>query len=222
MDNVYSPDGLNEFLKRGRYLKIKKGQVVQSSEYRPSIIFVKKGFVKRYLITNEGTQSIQSIFGPLDVFPLTLVYKTLFNQKIYSGTEIVYYETMTACELYSVTPDELKEAVQKDPTLYKDLFSVAGLRFNSNIQQLENLSLKSSYMRVAHELAYLAQRFGRPYLGGTLVKPNLTHQDIANVLSVTRETVSLCIVELRKKGLISTGAGIVVPDIDKLLEEAAG
>lgn len=205
-----------DVMKKGRLKTSPKKQVIQSTNHNPVVNMIVSGFVKRYMINDDGTLSVQSIYGPGDVFPLTLVYKLLFDQQIYGGGQIYYYETIAPSRYYSLPAEEFQAAFKNEPQLYSDLLSIAGTRFHSNIQQLENLGLKNARHKVAHQLAYYAQRFGRPTLDGTKVLPNLTHNELAEVLSLTRETVSIAISELRKEGLIKTGKSIVIPDIKKL------
>jgi CRP-like cAMP-binding protein len=98
--------------------------------------------------------------------------------------------------------------------------AISGKRLHSTLHGLENLTLKSSYFRVAHELLYMAQRFGEQTEKGVKILIPLTHQDLADILSLTRETVSTCMVQLREKGLITTNRNIVVKDLGKLEKEA--
>jgi CRP-like cAMP-binding protein len=204
----------------GRAYKIPKGQVLQSSDDRILYNLVITGFVKRYLITNDGTLGVQSIFGPGYTFPLTPVFKTLLDQSLYSGPEIYYYQSMTDIEIYSIDQKTLKEKVSANPSLFKDLFSEAGIRLQDNIQRLENLALKSSYKRLAHQILYFALQFGERTSTGIRIDMPLTHQDFADSLSLTRETISACMMDLRKKGLIKVAKFITVPNVKKLEKEA--
>lgn len=200
--------------------KVSKGQAIQSTDDLKVFNLVMKGYIKRYLISNDGSIGVQVLYGPGDFFPITLAFKTLFGLAINESKEVYYYETMGEVEIYTIDQFALREAVTKDPRLYKDLMSVAGVRLQSTFAGLENLTLHSSYKRVAHLLAYLAHRFGKRTSAGTEIKINLTHQDLADILSLTRETVSTNIIKLRKNGLIKTKKTILVPKLKKLQEEA--
>jgi len=201
-----------------------KGHMVQSSDerYRSLLNVIKKGYIKRYSITNDGSLAVQAVYGPGDIFPLTLVFKSLVNQEVYQGPEIIYYQTMTNAEIYSIDVESLVEVSAKEPAIYRDLLTEAGVRTNSNIQRLENLSLKSSYRRTAHQLAYYAHQFGEKKNGNIRINLPLTHQDLADILSLTRETVSLNLHKLQQENLIKNGRNIVVVDLDKLEAEAYG
>jgi len=205
---------------QGRRFKLSKGQIIQSTDDRRVFNYVTKGYVKRYLISNEGNLGVQVIYGPGDVFPITLAFSILFDQEINESPETYYYESMTEVEIYTINEQDLKDKVEADPSLYRDLMAVAGKRLHSTLHGLENLTLKTSYYRVAHELLYIAQRFSEPTGSGAKILLPLTHQDLADILSLTRETVSTCIVQLREKGLIKTGKNIIVADMKKLEEEA--
>ena len=204
----------------GRNYKIPKGQIIQSTDDRRVFNYLKSGFVKRYLISNDGSYGVQVIYGPEDMFPITLAFSAVFNRNINESPETYYYEAMTDVELYTIDEATLNEAIQKDPELYKDLFGICGVRLHSTLHGLENLTLSNSYHRVAHEILFLAKKFGAKKAKGTEIQVQLTHQDLADILSLTRETVSTAMVQLRKNKLITTGKNISVPDMAKLEEEA--
>ncbi|HET6863980.1 MAG TPA: Crp/Fnr family transcriptional regulator [Candidatus Saccharimonadales bacterium] len=213
-------DRLKDMICTGRKFNISKGQIIQSTDDRRVFNYITEGYVKRYLIGNDGNLGVQVVYGPGDVFPITLAFSALFDQQINESPEVYYYEAMSDGEIFTINEADLKAKVEADPKLYRDLMAVSGKRLHSTLHGLENLTLKSSYFRVAHELYYLALRFGHKTNTGTKILIPLTHQDLADILSLTRETVSTAMAELRKNKLISTGKSIVVLDMDKLKEEA--
>lgn len=212
---------LVDLLRQGRVTKYDKGEVITDTSQEKSLWQLKSGFIKRYQITNSGFISVQSVYGPSDIFPLTYVYKALYDKQIYRGPETYYYEAMTDIELWELPLDVLKAEATKNPHLYQDLLGVAGDRFFFNIQQLENLSLASAEKRVTHQLLYMAYKWGKPVAKGVEIKVPLTQQDIADILSLTRETVSSCINKLKKTGMLKKGGRtLVIADIQKFHELA--
>lgn len=200
--NITLKSELHKLFETSKFHKIPKGQVFQFTSESMFFHLVSKGYVKRYLITDEGTESIQIIYGPNDIFPLTPVFSALVNLNIYKGSETLYYEAMTDVELYSLSKQALQDACNSQPLLYKDLFSVAGERLSSNIYRLENASLKTTENRVVDLLLHYTGRFGRHTHAGIELDIPLTHQTIANSLNVTRETVSLTMSHLHESGLV--------------------
>ncbi|MDL2341989.1 MAG: Crp/Fnr family transcriptional regulator [Patescibacteria group bacterium] len=198
--------------------RLAKGQVVHALDDRSKFNLIVSGYIKRYMITNEGNESIQVIYGPGNFFPLPPVLKTIFEMDIYRGPETYYYESMTDIVVHSVNLDTLEQALASDSSIYKDLLFIAGTRLNSYIHRLEDSSLSSSTWRVAHQLLFLADQFGETTDEGIRIQLPLTHQDLADILNVSRETVSRSLSNLREKKLIIAGQHIIIPNIDTLKE----
>lgn len=211
-----TPIRLHELLRSGKHYKRLKGQAIQASGDGGTFYLVNKGYIKRYLILKDGALGVQSIYGPGYFFPLTPAFLHLLGQTIYSGDEMYFYEAVTDAEIYSIDKDTLQRAAEADPLLYKDILFEAGKRLQSNIQQLENISLKSAYWRLAHQLVFLAEQFGQPTDEGIEIQVPVTHQDLADILSLSRETVSREMVKLKTKGLIEANRHTVVRDINAL------
>lgn len=208
--------------KNGKRSVYSKGQIVQSTEGQRTLNLITDGFVKRYLISNTGNLGVEVIYGNGDIFPLTLMFDALFNQGIYEGPEVYFYEAMGKTTLYTIDINILAKAVEKNPLLYKYLLAESGRRLHTTLNSLENLALKSPYNRVAHQLAYFAGEFGEQLKSGIKIPVPLSAQDIADVLSLPVNTIKPCLEQLHAKGLIKAGRFITIPNLAKLIEEAHG
>jgi len=200
-----------------------KQQIIQSTEDRQVVSIITSGYFRKYLITNDGSIGVMIIYGPDDIFPITILFKKLFNQPLYHGNETFFYEAMSPAEVYTVDVAYLVEEIKKDPQLYVDLLQESGRHLEFCINSLENLSLKNSEKRIAHMLCYFARKFGTTIGEGIRIDMPLTHQHIGEILSLTRETVSTNIKGLRDRGLIATknpSNSIVIPNLSKLEEES--
>jgi CRP/FNR family transcriptional regulator len=151
---------------------------------------------------------------------LTRVYYLLLDQSLYDGGEQFYYSAIGDVEVLAIHPDTLDTAIEHDPLIYKDLFSEAGHHLHTCVSNLENMAMDSTLQRVAHQLLFLAKKFGIPTEAGTSIQVPLTHQDIADILGVTRETVTRAMTTLRNQQLIQTGEHIVVCDQERLAAAA--
>lgn len=211
---------LDKILRSGRFSKIEKNQVIRTTEETEDFFLLTKGYVIRYMITNDGNIDVQSFYGPGYFFSLTTVIKGVFGEELYQSPETYYYGTLTNAEMYGIEMYKVAEAAEKDPMIYRELLMIAGRRLEANIQQIENRSLKTSYNRVAHQIAFFGEVFSDRKGDVAKLKIPLTQQNLADVLSTTRETVSLCMSDLKKKGLIKSGKFITVTSMAKLQEEA--
>jgi CRP-like cAMP-binding protein len=215
----YSPQNseLYELLRTGRTYKLGKDQVIDPLGDRSMVHYLEIGYIRRYLITHEGNKSVQNIYGPSDIFPLTPVYTQVFEMDIYRGPEQYYYESMTEVTLHSLEITKLRELLNEKPELYKDLFYAAGVRLNSYIHRMEDRSLRASLLRTAHMVAYLGQQFGKEIGENQLeIQLPLTKQSLAEILDLTRETVSRDLNRLKARGFIETSKRIVIKDMSGL------
>lgn len=207
---------INKNIKQTTTVHLKKGETVTSTDQLDSIWIVKSGFVKRFEIISTGALRVQGFYAKGDIFPLTFVFKIVLNRSIYFGPEVYHYVAMCNTTLERIKGDALLSTLDKEPLAYKDLLSVAGNRFVSNIHLLENHGLPHFHKRLAHLLSFYAQHYGTNSSKGTVISVPLTQQDIADIMSVTRETVSAGMRELKKLRLISGTRAITVQNIPEL------
>lgn len=220
MEPYVSIPELSRLLQTGTRLSYKREEAICDTDNMDGVYQVASGFVKRFEIMNNGTINVQCVYGPGDVFSITHVFHLVMHRKLYNGPETHYYEALGNTTVYKVPNEALLTALDKHPLLYKDFFAVAGIRFLSDIQLLENKSLPTAEKRVAHILSFYIDRYGKRLNKGIHLMVPLTQQDIADVLSLTRETVSLAISALKEEGLVESSRKIVVPNPDKLREFA--
>jgi CRP/FNR family transcriptional regulator, cyclic AMP receptor protein len=207
-------------ISKGRLLRLSKRSVFYSSDKGSDIMFVVKGYVKRYGIRSDGCMGMQIIYGSQDIFSLTKTFRTLLDFDIYDGPETFYYETMSDAEIYSLPLSAIAEIADTDPVIYKELLTEAAHHLKACVNSIENVSLKSTYARVAHIIVFLMNTFGKDTSEGVQLEAPVKHQDIADMLGLARATVTLAIVKLRENGLILSGTPLTVPDMERLVKEA--
>jgi CRP/FNR family transcriptional regulator len=205
----YSPkQQFDDLMNAGKmHIFPKKHQVIIDPELTICYL-INEGFIKRYLLTQEGTYGVQAVFGPGDIFPLTPVYKAVFDFSINRGKEIYYYETVTECTMHSVSKRQLTESLEQQPNLFKDLFYVAGMRLENNIFNLENASLRASHDRIYDLLLWLGEKYGEKREESFVLKLPITHELIAEMLNLARETVSKRMVRLQELGVVKKNEGL--------------
>jgi len=220
MSHLFETKDLHHLFQGAKLQSIPKGEVLYSSDQPDKLSFIISGFVKSYFIAHNGDLGVQAIYGTGDLFPLPMIFTTLLHQDVYEGQEIYYYEAMTSIWINTIDTARLRQITESNPMLYRELLQNAGHRFRSNIQFLENLRLHGAYSKTAHQLAYFGNRFGEETKDGLQIQLPLTHQDIADIIGTTRETVTAAIIKLRDKKIIKTARTILILDFDKLVAEA--
>lgn len=215
VDNYLSPL-LRKVLCGGKVQTYKKGDAIYTTSRGDKVMLIDKGFVKRYMIKNDGSISTQIIYGPQDIFSFTNIYQYLIGQSIYGGPEAYYYKALCDTRIYSMDLSLFKAELDGQPWPYRELFSEVGYHLQYCIHSIENIGISTAYGRAAHQLLFFARAFGQKTAKGTRVVAPITHQDLADLLGLTRETVTLACVKLREHKIILPGRQIVITDIGKL------
>lgn len=199
-----------------KYTKItyKKGEIILRADDPPAgAQYIKSGFVRQSFVSQSGEVLVLHIFKPGAFFPMTWIINDTSNR--------YYYEALTPVEIYRTPGGDLKKFLADTPRvtthfMSRILFGVSGL-----LERMEHLVLASAYHKTVLLLLYYVKQFKDEKVKGKLKIP-LTHKEIASWIGTTRETASLQIEALKKKGLISYDRrSIIIPDIAALSREAS-
>lgn len=195
----------------------KKGQVIlhQGDELH-YIYYVKKGFVKAYSISDSGDKQILLIFGPGDAFPL---YRDISLETYIIGS---YYEAMTDIELTRLDRKAFNKLLNEDSEAAKLAYNYNTKISADLIERLASLESENAHKKLVHLLPYLIRVCGnetspRKYR----LKMKITHEDIAGMLGLTRETASVHVKKLENIGVITYNRGNLIIDEDKLVKVLA-
>ena len=83
--------------------------------------------------------------------------------------------------------------------------------------KVEALVFRDVSSKLAELLVKLAAEYGVDDARGTLVALKITHQELANLIGSTRETVSLTLSQFKRKRLIATeGRKVIISDAEAL------
>jgi CRP/FNR family transcriptional regulator len=130
---------------------------------------------------------------------------------------LYYCDAFTDCEIYAVPRQQLSEFLHRDETMLKfTLNRYINLYVGTtlHISALEQTKAAEKLLRI---LQWLSLRFG------VEIKPNvhridvrLTHQDLAHMIGMTRETTAVELNKLRQQKVISYQNQRYILNIDKL------
>ncbi|TCN00996.1 CRP/FNR family transcriptional regulator [Paenibacillus sp. BK033] len=184
---------------------VPKDAVVQTpNAILEGLSFVKKGKLKVYKLNDNGKQFTLSI----------LTHGNMFGEinSISFGTKDVYIEAMEPTLVCSISESEFDRLMKSRPSLALKLLKVVSERLKEREEQLEQIAFNGLRERVIHMLTMLSSKFGIIVDGYALIDLPLTHQEIANMLGVTREAISGVMSGLLKDGVIKTSRKSVQVD----------
>jgi CRP/FNR family cyclic AMP-dependent transcriptional regulator len=198
------------FIKNGQKLKYKKGEIlIRGGEEPDGIYFLQEGIVKMSTFFTNGSEITFNLFKPNAFFPMIWALAEINNSYDFCAiTDIV---------VYKVSKKETLLFLQKENEIYLKLVKRIMMGFDGLLSTLPHLLSGSSVSRVASVLLLLARRFGEKGKDGLTLKIKVTHEDLAGMAALTRETVSITIEKFEKEKIIQQkNRQIIIKDNEKL------
>ncbi|NLL39831.1 MAG: Crp/Fnr family transcriptional regulator [Clostridiales bacterium] len=177
--------------------------VLQESPIREMIV-VKKGRVKAMFLSAEGREII---------FEILIAPAVFGHQALYSDGLLQWYPNLQAlsdCEAVFVPIEQVEDLIDRQPQLLKCFYKC----LRSNVSTSSSLSLWSQRLNLLQKVAFALT------LTGNIPRDEkgyfqLTHENLANFLGVTRENVTVSLNRLSEMGLIEKKPGkIKISDED--------
>lgn len=134
-----------------------------------------------------------------------------------SGEHGVDAVSLEAASVLAISAENVKKVMSAQPRLGHALAALSASRARAYRERLYLMTATNVPVRLAQALSMLARRFGRRDKQGTSIALRITHQDLADYIGASRETVSLFLSRFRKEGLIKMNVRrIIVPDLKAL------
>ncbi len=207
---------LAQFIDGYKPIKAKKGEILCRPGDTPShVIMVKKGFLRKYVISKLGAELTITMFKPN--FPFSFVQYLTESKNRY------YLEAFNPVEYVKIPRSEFKTFMDQNPDVFFELSRRIAERIEELHINIEYYLTGDAYMKVASVILLIAERIGQKVDEKQLEVENMpTHKDISELIGLTRETVSLQILKLEKDGVIKRkGRKLIIPDRRKIEEVSA-
>jgi len=194
-----------------RYHHYRKGQFIYFQDQPSDQIFmIAKGRVKIGSYSPQGKEITKTILSNGEIFgELSLTgeeHRSDFAQSMEDDT--------TIC---AMGIEMMQQLMVDNKALSLKIFKLIGFRFRKLERRLESLVFKDARTRIVDFIREMAQERGQKVGFETMVKNQLTHQDIANLTGTSRQTVTTILNELRECNLINFDRRrILIRDMDKL------
>jgi len=198
------------FLNKYRPIKLKKGEIVyQPGSYFDSSLYIKSGHLRSYGICKNGQEVTISIFKPGSFLP-TFWYPAKIKGRYYT-------EALTNAEIIRIPSEEAFDFLSSEREILQEIAAEVFFDYRDLTMKVESLASGDAYTRViAVILSLVDEKKSTPQA----LDVAITHRLIASMTGLTRETVTLQILKLKKQGFISgKGRHLVVTDASKLKEE---
>lgn len=175
----------------------KKRTILFQGEIPRSVMVLESGLVKVYGITANGDQRTVTILAPGDIFPVEYVFDK-------SRVSLYYYEALTDCAVVGISKTDFLAELDSNAELKDHLFQAYMAHYTSATMHIYALEHSHAQDKLVYILQYLVARFGEKQPDGLMkIGLRLSHQDIAEMVGLTRETTAVELHRLKDKKLIN-------------------
>lgn len=188
-----------------------KGQIILYEGENPTDAFVvKQGAVKIYDIDEDGNEKILHIVKAPGIFPTIFLFGA-------PGITNTFYTTVADSELYVLSRADFEAKLHQDSE-----FAVYCLRWFASevteiLRRMSSLEKTSTRDKLIATLGYLTRQHAERQKGGwARVRFPISHQLLADMIGVTRESTTMVMKDLQKEKIVKTPK-LGVLDINTLL-----
>ncbi|MDW7675208.1 MAG: Crp/Fnr family transcriptional regulator [Bacillota bacterium] len=189
----------------------KKVLIFMEGEPADFIYFILQGKVKLSKLSDHGQEKIVQIiqsgqfFGEIPALD--------------GGAHPLTAETIEEAEIGLLSILEFNAYLRENPQLAYGMMEIMAKRMRQAFRQIKNLALKNTHSRLAIRLYKLSREYGVEMGEGVFIRATFTHQELANMIGTSRETVSRILREFEKSGILKVvRQKITIINMEKLKE----
>lgn len=204
------PDVLARLSEKVELREVRRRDVVYlPGDPSRSLYFVCGGRLKICKVTRDGKSLTLGYCGPGDMFGETCLVG------IAARTEMA--EAVENALLAEVDKGDFERILTSSAPLATAVARAVIARRHDLENKLEALVFRDVSAKLAEQLIKLADEYGVDDVRGKLVAMKITHQELANLIGSTRETVSLTLSQFKRRRLIVTdGRKVILSDLTAL------
>jgi CRP-like cAMP-binding protein len=172
-----------------------KNQIIYfPTEAGQSVLLLARGRVKIKVLAADGRETILAFIDEGELFgELALLDTSPRNE---------FAEAASDATVIALAREDLLWLMAQHSELSLQITKLVGLRRRRIENRLRNILFRSTRERVAALLLELLDSHGEQQQQGWAVRLPLSHQELANLIGATRESVTLTLGRLQMEGLI--------------------
>ena len=121
--------------------------------------------------------------------------------------------TMEPCRMAFIRHDDFSRFIHKHPEIYKSMVQQMSAQYFGTCQRIRNIGLSANSRQKLARLLLEWSADGKETSEGTRISVPLTHEQIAEYVGASRETITRILSEFKNRHLVTLrGATIVISD----------
>ena len=162
-----------------------------------AVCLVVSGRAKICSFSIDGKQAILAFIEPGEFFGELAILE--------AGQRDEYAEATEATTVVLIPVEQMQQLMAEYSDVSLGVTKLFGLRRRRIERRLKYLLFRSNRERLVHLLLELVEQYGVRSAEGIELGIKLSHQDLANIIGSTRETVTVVLGELQSEGSIRLG-----------------
>ena len=197
------PARLQELISQVELREIPRRQVIYlPGDPGEQIYFINGGRVKTSKVTRDGKELTLAYRGAGQIFGELAVIDGAPREEM--------AEAMKNAIITELPVDVFRELLMADTKLCWAFLAEVGRRRKQLETKIEHLVFKDVQAKLAALLLELGEEYGQDTENGVQIGLKITHQEMANLIGSTRETISLTLAQFKKKRLLNMNGRTVV------------
>jgi CRP-like cAMP-binding protein len=189
----------------------KDAAVLLEGDRSDQVLVLREGRVRIVSTSVDGRELLLAVRGRGE---LVGELNVLASDETPRAATVIAMEDVAA---QTVSAEEFRAFLRRHPEAAFALLRQLADRLRESSNRHHEAGAYDTLHRVARALVELAERGGRVVDDGVLVADGLTQEDLAGLVSSSRESAARALAALRRKGLITTGRrSMVITDLDRL------
>lgn len=178
-----------------------------------AVYIVKDGLVKLVSVSPGGTETIINILKPNTIFGELLLAE---DKRAFTAV------AETDCAVTMIPRRAFVEILSTVPRVAANFIRLLSKRLARVQRTFADYGHTWSYDRLARVLLRLSEEHGAKVPEGMLITLRITHEELANLIGTTRETVTNQLGKFQRQGLLKRQGRQIIVDVPRLRETLAG
>jgi len=181
-----------------QYMEVPKGEYIYFEAYNHNkIYFLKEGYIRIGHIDEDGNEKVMEIIQKGELFGQF----TLERSNLHGEFAQAYKQDVSLC---AFNIEDFEKLLKNRPDLALRYSKQVGAKLRTIENRLLNLLNKDVKTRLVHFFWQLVEnKLGETLPEGFCIPNYLKHEDIANLIGSSRQTVTTLINELEADGILS-------------------
>lgn len=207
-DRVHLFDGVEEsardlFLRHSSRCTYRKGQTIfHEDDDASEVFYLAEGMARIYCVSPSGELTIYWY----------CVTGELFGAGGITGSmkQSVNGQAISSCTVYRMLRPTFEQMIKLNSQLAYNALKLMGARLRLACDTVSDMRTERTSSRVAKALLRLAHNCGVPTEQGIRLDAPITHQEVANFVGASRQTVSVILGEFEQRGFIAHSSRQIV------------